>query len=132
MYKTRNAGTRNIPGNVLKHSRKCLQTFQRMSSNIPGNIIKHSGECCKHSRECHQVFRVISPNIPGNVLKHFRECCQTFRGMLPMFGVNENCWELLGRVAFRILSNQDGALLQKYPPAKILKLLVSILSRWQK
>ena len=57
----------NIPGNVLKHSGKCRQTFWGMFSNIPGNIAKHSGEC-------RQIFRGMSSNILGG-------CCQTFRGM---------------------------------------------------
>ena len=35
----------NIPRNIVKHSRECRQTFQRMWSNIPGNVVKHSGEC---------------------------------------------------------------------------------------
>ena len=35
----------NIPGNVVKHSGKCPQTFRGMSSNIPGNVTKDSGEC---------------------------------------------------------------------------------------
>ena len=91
MYKTRNTrtgkgmrGTRgirnrgnvifrgmlpNIPGNVLKHSGKCPQTFRGMSPNIP--------------RECRQIIQGMSPNIPGNVLKHSGECPQTFQGMSP-------------------------------------------------
>ena len=53
----------NIPGNVLKHSRECPQTFWRMSPKISGNFLKHSGECL-------QTFRGMSPNNPGNDLKH--------------------------------------------------------------
>ena len=34
----------NIPGNDVKHSGECLQTFRRMSQNIPENVTKHSGE----------------------------------------------------------------------------------------
>ena len=47
------------PGNVVKHSRECPQTFREMTSNIPGNVFKHSGEC-------HKTFRRMSQNIPGN------------------------------------------------------------------
>ena len=32
-----------IPGNVVKCSRECPQTFREMSPNIPGNVPKHSG-----------------------------------------------------------------------------------------
>ena len=53
---------------------------------IPGNVLKHSAECC-------QTFRGMSPNIPGNVLKYSGECRLTFQGMSPMFRVNEeNYW----------------------------------------
>ena len=57
MYKTKNGGTGNrmrttwgigecyIPGNVVKHSRECLQTIPRMSPTISGNFLKHSKEC---------------------------------------------------------------------------------------
>ena len=88
MYKTRNTGTGNgmqgtrgiggmwpnIPGNVLKHSGECRQTFRGMSSNISGNVTKYSGECHQTFGECHQIFRGMSPNIPGNVAKHSGEC----------------------------------------------------------
>ena len=50
----------NIPGNVLKKSGECWQTFWGMLPNIPGNAAKHSGECP-------QTFRRMLPNIPGNV-----------------------------------------------------------------
>ena len=63
--------------------------FRGMSSNIPGNIVKHSGECgqtfhpgnvVKHSGECRQTSRGISLNIPGNVVKHSGECPIYFDG----------------------------------------------------
>ena len=39
------------------------------------------------------IFMEMSSNIPGNVAKHSGKCRQTFRGMSPMFGVNEeNYW----------------------------------------
>ena len=39
------------------------------------------------------IFWGMSSNILGNAAKHSGECCQTFRGMPPMFGVNEeNYW----------------------------------------
>ena len=60
----------NIPGNIVKHSGECSQTFRGMLLNIPGNVAKHSGECRQHSGECSQ-----------NVLKHSGECRQTFREM---------------------------------------------------
>ena len=73
----------NIAGNVAKHCRECRQTFRGMYSNIPGNIVKHSGEC-------RQKIQGMLLNIPGNLLKNsgecsrtFRECCQTFQGMSP-------------------------------------------------
>ena len=65
-----------IPGNVVKYSRKCPRTFQRMSQNIPGI--------------CRQTFRGVSPNITvpdvswssrGNVTKHSGQCCQIFYRM---------------------------------------------------
>ena len=64
----RDAGTGEcyIPGNVLKHSGECRQTFWGMSSNISGTVTKHSGECP-------QIFQGMSPNIPGNVPKHSGE-----------------------------------------------------------
>ena len=43
-----------------------------MSPNIPGNFVKYSGEC-------HQSFRWMSLNIPGNVAKHSGECSQTIQ-----------------------------------------------------
>ena len=62
-----------IPGNVLKDSRECRQTFREcrekflgMFSNIPGNVVEHW-------RECHQTFREMSPNIPGIAAKQSRE-----------------------------------------------------------
>ena len=64
----------NIPGNVLKHSGACPQTFRGIPSNIPGNVLKHS-------EECSQTFRGMSPNIPGNVIRYSGECRQTLRGM---------------------------------------------------
>ena len=86
MYKTRNTGTGNgmwvtlgmggnvifwrmspvIPGNILKHSMECFQTFRGISSNISRNVVKHSGEC-------HQTFRKMSSNIPGNITKYSGE-----------------------------------------------------------
>ena len=89
MYKTRNTGTGNgmrgtrgiggmlpnIPGNVLKNSKECPQTFQGMSQNIPRNVAKHSGKC-------RQTFRGMSLNISGNVLKQSREYSKIIWGML--------------------------------------------------
>ena len=70
-----------VPGNVLKHSGKCLQTFrgcpqtfQVLSSNIPGNVAKHSGEFSR-------TFRGMLSNILGNTTKHSGECSRTLRGM---------------------------------------------------
>ena len=62
-----------IPGNVLKDSRECRQTFRGMSWKIPGNVLKHS-------RECRWTLKGMSPNIPGNVTKHSGDCCETFQG----------------------------------------------------
>ena len=79
--------------------------FRRMSPNIPGNVAKHSRKCC-------QTFWRISSNILGNFAKHSGEWPQTFRGMLPLFNVNEE--------NYRAESNiHNGALLQKYPTALI-------------
>ena len=47
--------------------------FWRISPNIPGNVLKHSGECP-------QTYRGMSPNIPGNVAKHSVECPIYFDG----------------------------------------------------
>ena len=87
MYKTRNTGTGNgmqgtrgiggmwpnIPGNVLKHSGECRQTFRGRSSNIPGTFRAISqnipGNVAKHSED----IPGMSPNIPGNVAKHSAE-----------------------------------------------------------
>ena len=95
MYKTRNTGTGNgmqgtrgiggmwpnIPGNVLKHSGECRQTFRGRSSNIPGTFRAISqnipGNVAKHSED----IPGMSPNIPGNVTKYSGECRQTFRGI---------------------------------------------------
>ena len=55
MYKTRNTGTGNGErngGNVI---------FRGMLLNIPGNFLKHSVECCQTFR------RRVSSKIPGNV-----------------------------------------------------------------
>ena len=42
-----------------------------MSSNIPGNVLKHSGDCC-------QTFHAISSNILGNYWTELHlESCQT-------------------------------------------------------
>ena len=95
MYKIRNTGTGNEMrgtrgmGGIL-YSRKYRQTFQGMFLNIPGNI-------AKHSRSVLKTFQGIPANILGNVVDFWCE------------------WrELLGRVAFRILSNiHDGTLLRK-------------------
>ena len=35
----------NIPGNVLKHYRKCPKKLQGMSPIFSDNVRKHSGEC---------------------------------------------------------------------------------------
>ena len=66
--------SQNIPGNIVKHSGECSQTFRGMLLNNPGNVTKHSGECS-------QTFRGILLNNPWNVLKHSGECSQTFWGM---------------------------------------------------
>ena len=71
----------NIRGNVVKHSRECRQKLRGMSSNIPGIVPKHSWECSKTFRGCCKTFRGVSPNIPRNVAKHSGECRQIFRGM---------------------------------------------------
>ena len=62
----RNAGNAGNRGDVI---------FQGMLANIPGNAVKHSWEC-------HQTFHRMLRNILENVLKHSGICCQTFRGML--------------------------------------------------
>ena len=72
MYKTRNTGT----GNGMQGMGGMLYSGECRYSNIPGNIVKHSGECS-------QTFRGMLLNIPGNVLKYSPEYRQTFRGMLP-------------------------------------------------
>ena len=83
MYKTRNTWTGNRMREIegMLYSGECLRTFQEILPNIPVNIPKQS-------RKCRQKFRGMLPKIPGNVT---------------------NVWckwrELLGRVAFRILSN---------------------------
>ena len=101
----------NIPGIVAKHSVECPQTFQGMLPNILENVAKHSGECC-------QTFRGMSPNILGNIAKHSVECPQTYRGMSSNIPENiANVWckwrKILGRVAFRILSNIHDGVLRK-------------------
>ena len=86
MYKTRNTGTGNRMqvtqgmGGML-YSRECHQILQGMSPNIPGNVLKHSGECCQTFRGTCQIFRGMSSNIPGNVAKYSGECHQIFWGM---------------------------------------------------
>ena len=75
----------NIPGNILKYSGECPQTFWGMLPNIPGcrqtfwgmpkNI---PGNVLKHSEEFPQIFRRMLPNIPGNVAEHSGVCTQTF------------------------------------------------------
>ena len=55
--------------------------FRGMSPNIPGNVLKHSGECRQTFLGMPQRFRGMLPNIPGNGAKHSGECPQTFRGM---------------------------------------------------
>ena len=66
MYKTRNTGTKN--------GMRGTQGIGGMLPNIPGNVLKHSGEC-------HQTFWGMSQNIPGNVAKYSGECRKTFRGI---------------------------------------------------
>ena len=62
----------NIPGNALKHSGKCRQTFrgecptfQEMLPNIPG--------------ECRQTFQRMSLNNPENIGKDAGACRETPR-----------------------------------------------------
>ena len=67
MCKTRNTGT----GNGMQGTRG----MGGMLPNIPGNVVKHS-------KECGQTFPGMLPNILGDNAKHYREYSRTFRGML--------------------------------------------------
>ena len=51
----------------------CRQAFRRILRNIPGNVLKDSGDCP-------QTFWGMSSNIL-NVIKHSLEFHQTFRGI---------------------------------------------------
>ena len=124
MYKTRNTGT----GHGMWGTREIKWTL-------------YSGKRSQYSGERRQTLRGMLPDIPGNVLKHslllkemraqgqskISSCCFFFwcksrelggRGS-PKFPcvtsiINYSYNKLLGRVAFRILSNiHDGALLRK-------------------
>ena len=69
MYKNRDTET----GNGMRGTRG-IGGMLSISSNIPGNVLKHS-------EECSQTFRGMSPNIPGNVTRYSGECRQKLRGM---------------------------------------------------
>ena len=71
MYKTRNTGTGNKMQGMWGMGENVI--FRGISPNIPGNVLKHSGECP-------QTYRGMSPNIPGNVAKHSVECPIYFDG----------------------------------------------------
>ena len=49
-----------------------------MSPNIPGNVFKRSRECLQIFCGCLQIFWEMSSNIPWNVEKYSRECRQIF------------------------------------------------------
>ena len=96
MYKTRNTGTGNgmrMRGTLgmggMLYSGECRQTFREMLLNIPRNVVKHSGECRQTFRRKSSNIQGMLLNFLGNVATHSGECPQTFRGILPIFGVNE-------------------------------------------
>ena len=64
-------GESYIPGNVLKYSGECPQTFRGMSSNITGNVAKHSGECSQ------KIQRIFENNL-GHVVKYPVERMKAF------------------------------------------------------
>ena len=79
MYKTRNAGmgigirgTWGLGGTL--YYGECYQTFWGMLPNILGNVVKHS-------RECSQTIQRIFKNNPEHVAKHPVESMKVLRWM---------------------------------------------------
>ena len=60
----------NIPRNIAKHSgecsRQCWQTFQGISPNIPGNVLKHSRKFCQTFQGMLPIFGV-NEEITGQI-----------------------------------------------------------------
>ena len=79
MYKTRNTGSGNgIRGTQgmggMLYSGECRQIFREMSSNIPENVIKHSKKCPQTYRGMLPILGVKEDNYwAGSDL----ESCQT-------------------------------------------------------
>ena len=71
MYKTRDTGAGNrMRGTremgAMLYSGEYCQTFQGISLNIPGNVLKHSGECPQTFRRFHlAIFPGMYGDIPG-------------------------------------------------------------------